>query len=239
VDRSLKFLRVAYLWLLVSLAMLLLLPVYQRVLLPIFAPTSAAAELGFSHAYYGAIRHAITVGFISMMIVGVAAKVVPTLNGLDVRALPRLWTPFLLLNAGCSLRVLGQTLTDFVPQSFVVMGMSGTLEVLGLLLWGVHLGRIMTGRLRPQAPAEPALQMVALGPIKGSDNVGDILRRDPHLLGTFIASGFTPLANPLLRRVVAGQVSIEQACRRIGLDTGSFLKQLNDASRPQDSGASR
>src|SRR5205814_2645362 len=71
-DRSLKFLRAAYTWLLVSLAMLVLLPVYQRGLLPWLAPDSEAVALGFSHAYYGAVRHAITVGFLSLMIVGVA-----------------------------------------------------------------------------------------------------------------------------------------------------------------------
>ena len=56
--------------------MLLMLPVYQT-----------ATGIKFSHAYYGAIRHAITVGFISLMIMGMAAKVVPTLNGLDPRKL--------------------------------------------------------------------------------------------------------------------------------------------------------
>jgi hypothetical protein len=40
-----------------------------------------------SHAFYGATRHAITVGFISLMIVGVSSKVVPTLNGVDVKTL--------------------------------------------------------------------------------------------------------------------------------------------------------
>src|SRR5262249_29616287 len=49
-DRSLKFLRAAYAWLLVSLAMLVLLPVYQRGLLAWLAPESEAARLGFSHA---------------------------------------------------------------------------------------------------------------------------------------------------------------------------------------------
>jgi hypothetical protein len=46
------------------------------------------------------------------MVVGVAAKVVPTLNGVDVRALRPLWLPFVLLNLGCLLRVTAQTLTD-------------------------------------------------------------------------------------------------------------------------------
>ena len=62
-DRSLKFLRAAYVWLFISLAMLLALPIYQFGILHVFAPQSQAATIGFSHAFYGATRHAITVGF--------------------------------------------------------------------------------------------------------------------------------------------------------------------------------
>ena len=71
-DRTGKFVRAAYAWLPVSLAMLLMMPLYNRLV-----------GVGFSHAYFGATRHAITVGFISLMIMGMAAKVVPTLNGVD------------------------------------------------------------------------------------------------------------------------------------------------------------
>ncbi len=117
-DRSLKFLRTAYIWLFVSLAMMVILPGYQRGLLPLLAPQSTAVKIGFSHAYYGAIRHAITVGFVSLMIMGVAAKVVPTLAGTDVRKLGGLWTPFLLVNLGCAIRVSTQTLTDIFPAAF-------------------------------------------------------------------------------------------------------------------------
>ena len=131
-DRSGKFVRAAYAWLAVSLVMLLLLPVYQVV-----------SGIPFSHAYYGAVRHAITVGFISLMIMGMAAKVVPTLNGVDPRALSALWGPFLLVNAGCFLRVSLQTLTDWHPAFFAAVGVSGVFEVTGLTWWGAHLARIM------------------------------------------------------------------------------------------------
>lgn len=134
-DRSGKFVRVAYGWLTVSLLMLLLLPAYQ-----------AVSGIPFSHAYYGAIRHAITVGFISLIIMGMGAKVVPKLNGLDPSKLPALWGPFLLVNAGCLLRVSLQTLTDWHPRFFIAIGISGTLEVIGLGWWGVHLAKIMLHR---------------------------------------------------------------------------------------------
>lgn len=145
-DRSLKFLRTAYVWLFISLGMLVLLPAYQLVLIPRLAPNSSSAQIGFSHAYYGAIRHAVTVGFVSFMIVGVAARVVPTLKGFDIHRLSNLWLPYALLVGGCIIRVVGQTATDFTALAFPVTGISGLLELSGLAIWGIHLLRLMVSR---------------------------------------------------------------------------------------------
>jgi hypothetical protein len=231
-DRSLKFLRAAYVWLLVSLGMLLLLPVYQHGLLPWLAPDSEAVRIGFSHAYSGAIRHAVTVGFISLMIVGVASRVVPTLNGVDVRSLSGLWAPFLLLNAGCALRVTAQTLTDFSPTAYPFTGASGLLEVLGLSLWGAHLWRIMSGRALEQAPSSGEAELPALlsdEPIAARHWVSDVLDHYPALLNTFVSLGFSPLANPFLRRTLARQVTVEKACRLLGVEVSKVLVVLNQA----------
>jgi hypothetical protein len=226
-DRSLKFLRAAYAWLLISLAMLVALPAYQFALLPWLAPSSQAASLGFSHAYYGAVRHAITVGFISLMIMGVAARVVPTLNGLDIHRLPALWAPFLLLNAGCALRVGFQTLTDFTPYAFYAAGVSGLLEVTALALWGAHLWAVMAGRARYRASSRAPY--VPGTPIEAGHVVGELLDRHPELLKTFLDLGFRPLASPLLRRTVARYVTVGQACRQLGLSQDEVVGALNRA----------
>jgi hypothetical protein len=60
--------------------------------------------------------------------------------------------PFLLPNAGGTLRVVAQTLTDFTPHAFPAAGVSGLLEVTGLALWGGHLWAVMAGRARAAAP---------------------------------------------------------------------------------------
>lgn len=229
-DRSLKFLRAAYVWLFLSLGMLVLLPVYQHGLLALWAPHGAAARLGFSHAYYGAIRHAITVGFVSLMIVGVASKVVPTLNGVPARLLSPLWGPFVLINLGCSLRVIGQTLTDFTPAAFPLAGTSGLLEVTGLALWGAHLWLVMSGR--PRLRAGQARTAVALPvrdgtPLAAGHTVGAVLEQYPELLEVFIRYGFTTLTDPHLRQTVGRVVTLERACRRLGVDLSQFLDALN------------
>lgn len=153
-GRSDKFVRAAYVWLAISLAMLLLLPLYQII-----------SKLPFSHAYYGAVRHAITVGFISMMIMGIGAKVIPALRGLPRHQLSGLWGPFLLVNAGCALRVTMQPLTDASHAVFNYLGVSGTLEVAGLTWWGVAMIVIMARRKVTQPRGAVAAAAEQAGPV--------------------------------------------------------------------------
>lgn len=140
-DRSVKFLRAAYAWLLVSLAMLVLYPVYRELL-----------AVSYSHAYLGATRHAITVGFVSMMILGVASKVIPTLAGVPATSLSKLWVPFLLINTGCTLRVFCQILTDSSTAAFPLAASSGILEVTGLAIWGIGMVHLMIASARGGCP---------------------------------------------------------------------------------------
>jgi hypothetical protein len=132
-DRSLKFLRAAYAWLLVAMAMMPFFPLYNRLTGQVF-----------SHSYWGSQRHAFTVGFISMMILGVSSRVVPMMSGLEMSRLSSLWGPFLLLNIGSGARVLLQILTDFVPaRAYPLLGFSGFIEVIALAWWGFELWRAM------------------------------------------------------------------------------------------------
>jgi hypothetical protein len=216
-DRSAKFVRAAYAWLAVSLAMLLLLPVYQ-----------AVSGIPFSHAYYGAIRHAITVGFISLMIMGMAAKVVPTLNGRDVRQLPALWGPFVLVNLGCFLRVTTQTLTDWHGGFFAVVGVSGVLEVAGLAWWGAGLARIMRDGQREAATEATASDRPAS--IESAHCVADVLRWFPDTLSAFESHGFTLLRQPLARRTLARGVTVRQAATLRGVPSDELVRSLNRAA---------
>ena len=142
-DRSFKFIRAAYVWLLVAAFMLPLFPFYGVLTHQVFA-----------HSWMGAYRHAFTVGFISMMILGVSSRVVPILAGLDGSRLTSLWGPFLLLNLGNAGRVTLQVLTDWSPKTaYPLVGFTGFIELIALAWWGTHLWRVMNmARVhRPQA----------------------------------------------------------------------------------------
>lgn len=134
VTRELKFLRASHVWLAVALFMLVSAPAW-----------SALVHEPFSHAWYGATRHAVTVGFVSLTIVGIGAALVRQVTG---RALSRkaLLVAFVLLNVGCTLRVALQAWTDLAPAAFPVAGVSGLFEVAGLTVWGVAMGRALLGR---------------------------------------------------------------------------------------------
>jgi hypothetical protein len=132
-DRTFKFVRAAYIWLLVSCVMMPFSPLY-----------GVLTHQAFAHAYMGSQRHAFTVGFVSLMIMGVSSRVVPILAGVDSKRMNSLWVPFILINLGCSGRVLLQVLTDFVPAvAYPLLGLTGFVEFTALLWWGVELWRAM------------------------------------------------------------------------------------------------
>jgi hypothetical protein len=219
-DRSVKFLRAAYAWLLVSLLLLVAYPVHLR-----------ALGLDFSHAWLGAARHGITVGFVSLMIAGVAAKVVPTLNGVPAARLPSLWAPFLLINIGCATRVTFQVLTDVTTVAFPVAGVSGLLEVAGLALWGIHLVRVMTGRYR--SAAGPETTAGPPGEALPGHIVGWLTAAAPETIAVFERMGFPAITNRLLRETVARTVTIRQACALKGIDEARLIAALNEVLEPR------
>lgn len=232
-DRCARFVRAAFGWLAVSMAMLLVSPAYQYAYRNLGGPR----DLPFSHAFPGAIRHAITVGFISLMIMGFAARVVPTLNGVDPRRLSSLLGPFLLVNAGCLLRVVLQPLTDWSAGIYPLMGISGTLEVAGLAWWGIGLVRIIArGRREDGAQVPPRGSRPER--IEGHHRVAEVLDWFPETEPVFLDHGFTAIRQPLLRRTVARQITLAQAASLRGVPLEEWLAALNRAiaarHRPTD-----
>ena len=212
-DRSLPFLRAAYFWALVAIAILFLMPLYDALL-----------GLGFSHAYFGGYRHAFTVGFISMMILGVSSKVVPILGGLDPRRLSSLRATFWLVNVGNAMRVLFQILTDRYSWAYPLMGLSAWLEVSGLILWAVDLWRAMSSRPDTAVSHQP----FTIGP---HTKVFDVIHRYPETIPLFREFGFSLIDNPMAQRVFARSVSLDQACRLKRVDYRALESALRGVVR--------
>jgi uncharacterized protein involved in response to NO len=221
-DRGLKFIRAAHVWFIIAMVLLVLTPFYN---FGLYLPFSGS-HVPFSHAFFGAYRHALTVGFIMMMIVGVSSKVVPTLTGFEMRRASSLWLTFVLLNLGNALRVSTEIATDFVPSAYRILGISGFIEVAALTLWGYELLRNMfSGRRLEEQSAKSALPGMPIE-ISAQMKVAEVLDYYPQTLQTFIEFGFAPLRNPVLRTSIARVVTIEQACRRGGVVQSELLSEL-------------
>ncbi|MCA8913595.1 MAG: DUF1858 domain-containing protein [Planctomycetes bacterium] len=210
-DRSTKFVRAASFWLLVALVMLLLEPVYIIGVLRTFG-----------HGYHGGMRHALTLGFVVMMIVAVSVKVVPTLNGADPARLGRLVPLFVLLNLAIAGRVACEIAGDFTTDALKFLAPTGAALLVALALWAGHLVKVVVatpdiGTPEPIREAEP------------DSKVGAIVEQHPATLEVFIRHGFALLSNPVARRTIARKVSLEQVCRMHGKDLGSLIADLNEA----------
>jgi uncharacterized protein involved in response to NO len=216
VDRGYeKFVRLAYAWLLLSG---LFLVVFSIVTL-----RGAALD----HAYVGAYRHALTVGFITTIMVGMACRIVPVFRGVPLHSAFLRDLTFWLLAVGNVIRVLFQSLSAAAGPAWLrVAGISGLLELVALLLFAWNFWRTMDAETADDRAAAEA--PVAIAP---ETRVGTLLEAYPALLPVFVGNGFAPLANPLMRKTVARGVSVAQACRMHGVDLEDFLDRLRSAAR--------
>jgi uncharacterized protein involved in response to NO len=163
------YVQLAFFWLLAGMVMLL------------------AAELfwdprGLSppHAYLGAVRHALTVGFMTTLILGVAQRLLPIL-GHTLLPWPRLVLPtFWLIAVGNLLRVLTELLTSVSPAAFVLMPISAVLELSALTLFTANA-------LRTLWPAPDPL--LRTGRVTPSTSVAVLLAEHPWLEDQLFAWG--------------------------------------------------
>jgi hypothetical protein len=162
------------------------------------------------------------------------------LSGIDARTLTSLHGPFVLVNLGCFLRIATQTLTDWHPAFFAVVGVSGTLEVIGLAWWGLGLIAVMRRGKRAEAGEAPTPRAPSPRParIEAGHFVTDVLEWFPQTAWVFQQHGFTMLRQPLLLRTLARGVTLRQAASVRGADAESLLRDLNDAAGLAGAGGS-
>jgi uncharacterized protein involved in response to NO len=119
------FVRSAYVWLIVA------------AMLGVWA-ANAANPAGI----WGASRHALTVGFIAMMVFCVGQRVLPAFSGMRLLFSPRLmFIGLLLLSVGCTLRVSGEVLAyqEILSAAWVWLPYSAILELSAVTLFAANL----------------------------------------------------------------------------------------------------
>ncbi len=99
-----------------------------------------------------AARHLFTVGFLTLLIVGMSLRILPVFSGKPLWS-PRLaYVTYALLLAGAAMRLL-QYPAAFNPVFYRVGSFMGVPVVLAILLFAFNLVRTM--KARPKAPARP------------------------------------------------------------------------------------
>jgi uncharacterized protein DUF1858/uncharacterized protein DUF542/NnrS protein len=211
-----KFIVAAYAWLVFAAALLAFISVYEAAVAPL------------PHELTGSYRHAITVGFITAMIMGVASRVVPVFRGVPLQGVGAVNAAFWLLNAGCAIRVVFQAVAGFRGAPFTLISSSSAyLEIPAIALFSLVLWRTLDARLVAGAATDE---------ITLESRVGTLIDKRPELLAVFLRHGFAPLANPVLRRAMGAVVTVRQACGLHGVDPEALLHDLRAEAAPAVTG---
>lgn len=119
------FVRMAYAWLVVAAIL-----------------GVAAALWDSSGGIWGASRHALTVGFIAVMIASVGQRILPAFAGMRVLWSKQLmFVALLLLTIGCALRVSCEVLAyqEYATWAWSVLPYSALLELAGLTAFAINI----------------------------------------------------------------------------------------------------
>ncbi|MDE3169938.1 MAG: NnrS family protein [Acidobacteriota bacterium] len=119
------FVRLAYAWMLIAALL-----------------EAAAVRWDTSGGFWGASRHALTVGFIAMMVLCVGQRILPAFAGMRLLWSTRLmFAGLLLLGVGCVLRVSSEVLAyqEYAGWAWSVLPISAVLELLGVTSFAVNI----------------------------------------------------------------------------------------------------
>jgi uncharacterized protein involved in response to NO len=119
------FVRMAYGWLLIAAGL-----------------GVAATQWDTSGGFWGASRHALTVGFVGIMVLAVGQRILPAFAGMRLLWSPRLmFVGLFLLAGGCTLRVCSEVLAyqGYVEWAWHVLPMSALVELTALSIFSANM----------------------------------------------------------------------------------------------------
>jgi len=195
----------------------------------VFTVQESFMGIPVSHALIGSYRHAVTVGFITMMIFGFASRIIPISQGIKLHSYSSLTMTFILINVGSTLRVVFQPLavhTGSVP-AYLVMGISGLIESVAILLFGINIWKTISDGQRQGDGVEDDHGNITS--VTASTNVHHLIKQHPPAMDILISKGFTQLKNPILRNTMTRAVNLGQATKMHNTDLDQLIKELNES----------
>ena len=166
------------------------------------------------HAYMGAVRHALTVGFMTTLILGVGQRLLPVLDR-TVLAVPRLVVPILvLIGTGNLLRVDTELAILATPGAFAVMPFSGLLEWLAIALFAL-------GAIKTMVHTDSLLKC---GHVTKRSSIAVLLAEYPWIEDRLLTGGTGYLQRA---RSVPCELTIGSFAVSEGYDADQFVFQIN------------
>ncbi|MBI3599769.1 MAG: DUF1858 domain-containing protein [Nitrospinae bacterium] len=176
------------------------------------------------------------VGFMSMMIFGIAYHVLPRFN-----AKPLKWPGLVPVHFyGANIGLIGMLFSYLIGGFWssdwktILFHTFSTVTAVSIILFIANIYTVLTPACAaPQGIAvpPPPLQEKEEKPketITSDMKVSFVFEKWPHLLQIFIDSGFKALSNPAARATFAKMITIKQACKIHSVDLESFVQKLND-----------
>jgi hypothetical protein len=212
-DRSYsKTIRAAYVWLIIGVLILGAKPFLKAFSEP-------------QYLFHGAANHAIAVGFVTLMIIGYASKMVPTFKGVGMYSIRLADASFYLINIGCFLRVSTQIMIGLSKDSYYsLIGFSGWIELTAIGIFGYNIWKTMNAEDEEEIE-EP---QETLTEITEDTNIADAIDQYPEILEVFLEFGFKQLSSPVARKTVAKMFTIKQATKIHPVNIDTLLKALNE-----------
>ncbi|MBI5814091.1 MAG: DUF1858 domain-containing protein [Nitrospinae bacterium] len=199
----------------------------------------AREQLRFVHV------HVMLLGFMAMMIYGVAYHILPRFNARPVPYPSLIPVQFWMANIGlwgmAAFYILGAYWSEGPLRLF--FGLFSAVEAGAILIFVVNILGVLKEEPEaqtvvtlevPPAPQEPPAEPVKVAP---SMKIAEILDKWPHLEEVFFAEGLHSVANPAVRGTVARMVTLEMAAKKAGRSLFELIAALEGKKLVSGSGA--
>ena len=190
----------------------------------------------FVHVHFNLI------GFMSMMLFGVAYHILPRFNAQPLKWPKLVPIHFYGVNIGLIGMLFAYLIGGFWSSDWktILFHIFSTVTAVSIMLFIANIYPVLT----PPAPfpqpktEEKAKESVKETPppvatqkevITADMKVSDVIEKWPHLLAVFVESGFAALANPTAMVTFARMITIKQACKVHNLGLDNFIQKINDS----------
>jgi hypothetical protein len=126
------------------------------------------------------------------------------------------------LNIGNGSRIGFELLSETRnPTVHHILGFTGFLEVLALILFGINIWVTMT--------KEEAYEEKPIGIFTGNETVYALTEQFPKTIPVLKEAGFDKITNPLLRKTLGRAITLKKACEEQRVDFNSLKQRIEMA----------